>query len=272
MNSQIRTEYLTITPKMASAYLEMNTNNRRLRINAVNYLANAIKRGEWQTTHQGIAISHSGVILDGQHRLNAIVQAGIPVVSAVTFNQDNDTFQVIDNVIPRNLTDRTNLPVREAEIITSIYKLITNSGARDKVTPTQALDLYEIYGKGIKEFCDFSPTAAKTISVGGMRTAAFVMSIKNKDYAFHTYRNLVLGNVTELSEISQTFVKHILTGKIKWSGAGSESLRHAFMVGMVIFDEDRANTMRITINENTFKESSLKARQLLNLYKAKNNE
>jgi hypothetical protein len=41
--------------------------------------AEAMRRGDWRLTHQGIAFDASGALVDGQHRLAAIVEADVPV-------------------------------------------------------------------------------------------------------------------------------------------------------------------------------------------------
>lgn len=69
-----------ITPAMAQEYLKFNTENYR----SVNNLrvmtyANDMKAGKWQLNGEGIKFDSNGVLLDGQHRLQAIVKAGVPV-------------------------------------------------------------------------------------------------------------------------------------------------------------------------------------------------
>jgi hypothetical protein len=71
----IETKMMWVTPEIAKKYLERNTENRTLRPHWVNTLALAIKNNEFITTHQSIAFSKSGRLLDGQHRLHAIIQA-----------------------------------------------------------------------------------------------------------------------------------------------------------------------------------------------------
>jgi hypothetical protein len=75
---------MLVTPALAAEWLKSNTNNRQLRKNVVETLANIIRRGEWHTTHQGIAFGTDGALYDGQHRLRAIVEAGIGVHIEVT--------------------------------------------------------------------------------------------------------------------------------------------------------------------------------------------
>lgn len=94
-----------ITPSVASEWLKQNTKNRPLRQGAVADLARAIERGEWQVTHQGIGFDEEGVLVDGQHRLAAIVKANIPVRMMVTWGVPPDAFTVMDTGRKRNMGD-----------------------------------------------------------------------------------------------------------------------------------------------------------------------
>ena len=45
----------------------------------------AIQRGEWQLTGEVIKLDDEGRVRDGQNRLHAIVEAGVPVRSVVIY-------------------------------------------------------------------------------------------------------------------------------------------------------------------------------------------
>jgi hypothetical protein len=92
----MRTELVKVTPEMAQVWLQMNSKNRPMRTRWVEELANTIKRGEFQLTHQGIAFDTDGVLLDGQHRLAAIFLADIAVEMMVTWGAPPETFQALD--------------------------------------------------------------------------------------------------------------------------------------------------------------------------------
>lgn len=68
-----------LTPEQAKLILEGNTHNRVLRRKRVLELAAAIRRGEWQFNGATITTDPDGNVIDGQHRLWAIVEAGLPV-------------------------------------------------------------------------------------------------------------------------------------------------------------------------------------------------
>lgn len=55
-----------------------------------------MRRGDWLVTHQGIAFDTRGVLVDGQHRLGAVVEADVTVKIAVFTDVEPDTFDVLD--------------------------------------------------------------------------------------------------------------------------------------------------------------------------------
>lgn len=64
----------------------------------VDDLARAMLRGEWLATHQGMAMSNrgDGLVLDGQHRLWAVVRSGVPCVFTVARGVPDEAFSKMD--------------------------------------------------------------------------------------------------------------------------------------------------------------------------------
>jgi hypothetical protein len=102
-------QIMHVTPEMASRWLEGNTHNRRINQTHVNRLAEEMKAGRWRLTHQGIAFSASGTLLDGQHRLWAIVLSGATVKVRVFFNEPAGNEGAIDGGLSRSDADRLTL-------------------------------------------------------------------------------------------------------------------------------------------------------------------
>lgn len=96
-----------VTPDMARAMLEESEGARQrgVRKNRVAKLVHAIQSGQWRVTHQGIAVDTNGVVIDGQHRLHAIAQAGETVEVLIWRDVDPETFEVIDTGASRTPSD-----------------------------------------------------------------------------------------------------------------------------------------------------------------------
>lgn len=96
-----------VSPSLARKWLDKSATIRQrgVRKNRVDKLAHAIESGQWQITHQGIALSPEGEVLDGQHRLLAIIQADETVQVLVTRDVPYDVFHSIDTGASRTPSD-----------------------------------------------------------------------------------------------------------------------------------------------------------------------
>ncbi len=101
----MRSRVQTITPAKAAEMLKSNTTNRPLSRPTVRAFAEAMARGDWMVTHQGIAFDVNGVLVDGQHRLAAVIEAEVPVDMAVFTDVDDNAFDVLDTGKRRNAAD-----------------------------------------------------------------------------------------------------------------------------------------------------------------------
>jgi hypothetical protein len=97
---------MLVTPAQAEKWLkECNTHNRSLNDKKVLRFADFIKSGFWKHTHQGIAFSENNILIDGQHRLAAVVKANMPAIFDVTFGLPFDVQAVIDTEGGRTPTE-----------------------------------------------------------------------------------------------------------------------------------------------------------------------
>lgn len=105
MDNEIDVKVIRITPDIAEEFLGKNNDNRKMRKLVVQTYAKDMSEGRWEFTHQGIAFDCNGNLIDGQHRLAAIIESGMPQNMIVTRNVVSRVN--IDNHIKRNLNDIT---------------------------------------------------------------------------------------------------------------------------------------------------------------------
>lgn len=103
----------TITPSQAAAWLTLNVNNRPISNSLVKQYAKEMKNGTWRLTHQGIAFSADGILLDGQHRLLAIIESKVAVAMVVSRGVDNRAQLVMDDHKKRSAGDALSLVRKE---------------------------------------------------------------------------------------------------------------------------------------------------------------
>lgn len=85
----------TITPAVASKMLLQNTHNRPLSRATVRLYSEAMQRGEWDG-HSQIVFSENGELLDGQHRLAAVVDSGVTITAVVLRGAPTGAQETID--------------------------------------------------------------------------------------------------------------------------------------------------------------------------------
>jgi len=102
-----------IGPDLANELLARNTHNRPIRASHVAELAQDMRLGRWRLSHQGIAFDVHGRLMDGQHRLHAIVLAGVVVQMLVCTMVDAEANGVIDIQAKRSLADALALSGRD---------------------------------------------------------------------------------------------------------------------------------------------------------------
>jgi hypothetical protein len=90
-----------VTPKLATELLMANGpsqsgRNRRLSESVAKRYARDMSEGRWQLNGQGIKISAGGRILDGQHRLKAIILSGKTIRTVIIRGLSDDVFTTLD--------------------------------------------------------------------------------------------------------------------------------------------------------------------------------
>jgi hypothetical protein len=129
----------SITPAVAGKMLVANRNNRSLRKQLVERYARDMQAGRWQFTGEAIKFGADGELLDGQHRLAAIVKADVPVTMLVIRDLERDAQDVMDTGTKRTPADVLRLRGESGgNTLAAVAKMIYTDGARTNERPTTA--------------------------------------------------------------------------------------------------------------------------------------
>jgi hypothetical protein len=145
-------EMVVVTPAMAEEWLRANKGNRKLSQGAVDTYAADMLAGAWRITHQGIGFDVDGKFIDGQHRLHAVIKAGIPVTMMVARNLPRNAQEVIDAPRLRTVKDQLHLidgvpdPVRMAAVSKVLAVLESGRAHNEKLSLHQTREIIERYG------------------------------------------------------------------------------------------------------------------------------
>lgn len=99
-----------IDPLMAEQFLQNhNFHNRCINKTALKKYVQDVKEGRWEFTHQAIAFDVNGVLLDGQHRLQTVVNSQTPMFFLIVRNLPKKVGLVTDVHSKRRIGDAVAL-------------------------------------------------------------------------------------------------------------------------------------------------------------------
>lgn len=132
-----------VGPKEAEAFLSMNVKNRALNERAVAEYAYSMTSGTWSFDGAPIRLSKEGIILDGQHRLSAVVKSGTTQKFLVVYGVDPAAQMTMDTGRKRSLSNA-----------------LTILGEKDTTQLAALLQLAYRWDQGVR--------GAQLLSVGGL--------------------------------------------------------------------------------------------------------
>ena len=118
----MKIEKTLITPELAKNLLEKNISNRNLKQKTVDKYTRDMQLGNWlEDTGELISISVLGVLLNGQHRLHAVIKSNTSQKMHIATGLPDEVFKVIDTGSSRNPTDIFHIDgIPNSNIIPSI--------------------------------------------------------------------------------------------------------------------------------------------------------
>lgn len=103
--SKITTGVEEITPAIAVKWLESNTHNRKLKEKVVAAYASMMLKDEWEVNGEAIKFDVNHVLLDGQHRLWAVIEANKSIRTLVIRGLPPEVMDTLDTGRMRSAAD-----------------------------------------------------------------------------------------------------------------------------------------------------------------------
>jgi len=172
-----------IGPELAGQYIEGMSKNRNISQRDVESLARAMKQGLWrEDAGDPIRLNSDGQMIDGQHRMWAIVESGCEFPFLVIRGIDNATQMIMDTGRSRRLSDQLRIqgeasPSELASAI-SLYSgwlnermLVRGGGRNKKIMVPEGVAILEQYPQ-LRESVLIGKPLARTVKGGSGRWAA----------------------------------------------------------------------------------------------------
>ena len=200
--------YKNIGPADAEVMLARNYGNRKVNEKQVRQYAVDMASGNWRLTHQAIAIGADENLIDGQHRLHAVVKSRSTVAMYVaTYSTSESVLMLpIDVHKKRSITDIVDCSPRIAEVANTMYWLYKQRAA----TSAEVEQLIEKTSPYIYTLHNTITVRPKVRGCAGVRTAVLyrmLMDNENASVYAELYRDFCLLNFERMNASTMAFVK-----------------------------------------------------------------
>lgn len=128
-----------VTPERATEWLGHNTLNRNVKRAVVALYARDLLDGRWRFTGESVKFSKSGRLLDGQHRLLALVQANVSAYILVVRGLEEDAQDVMDSGAKRTAANALQLHgEKNSGLLASAVSMVITDGAAHRRSVSNA--------------------------------------------------------------------------------------------------------------------------------------
>jgi len=154
-----------VAPELAKVWMRWNVNNRPLSEPKVIFYANQMAAGKWKLNGDPIRFSDEGFLLDGQHRLAAVIMSGATINTDVRFGLESDVFPTIDTGPARTAGDVLSIEkVANYNHHASAIRLIM--GMEAGKAQGQTAGKYKLTNESVLEFYRKNRHVTESVSFG----------------------------------------------------------------------------------------------------------
>ena len=248
----MKTSIETITPLYAKNLLSLNCNNRNVNRYRVSAYAEDMKNGCWQLTHQGILIGKNGNVIDGQHRLYAVIESGASIKTLVSVSDEIDS--------PLNCMVDTQMTRAQSFITGKSQMLIATANAAIESTKgnwfrtaslgttekNRVLSLIEPY---FSDLMAGSKTTCKGITAASLIIGAIANMYSddsNSDYVIQQFNAMRNAEFLNLSTMAGSFYRQVAIDRVAYTR--KELVARSFRA----FDYKRRNLSKLQVKDSDF--------------------
>lgn len=255
-----------IGPSLASNLMDNNLNNRSFRLGHAKDIARQMKLGRWKASPEPIVITTRGRLVNGQHRLWAVVEtASTQEFSVVVIpdEQYTEIFEILDQGASRSSADVLR---EDNKNITPLNYLLRTAGIKtvkhQDLRPFIESDL----GRIIRKMNDRKPTAKiwKHNIVKASFAVCILDGVISEDQAFEIYDTLLTTAITNWPHVFGLLYMQLTDGSIPLNSTGRSVQNDWFIRTMFALKNRNNNSLKmIRIYKNTVMEAEASVMRVL---------
>jgi hypothetical protein len=251
----MRFELVNVTPELAARYLQKNEGNRKLREQHSASLARAMEGGQYKLTHQAAALTKRGRLIDGQHRMRAIVLSGKTIPMWIAHDVPDDVFAVLDSGLPRKMHERLRSNPAKTAVCTSMFRLMVRTPKAQDYEIQLMLELFE---KALDKWAEIPKLVSKKGFTAGHSSAlvlrlASAIHHKNTDEVSRLQwlaEKLTRSDMTGAPPVMHSFYRQLSEGVANLD-LGVAPLTDQFCRAWRAFDVDNEAVTKLQITDHS---------------------
>lgn len=204
-----------VTPAQAKEYLERRLPNRNLNEATALRYASDMSNGRWLNNGQGIVFDEQGNLIDGQHRMRAVLISGVSISMLVVRGAPARAMETMDTGRARNLSDVLHIRgFKNSVVMAATARIAWNyaAGVNYSYTPSKATLLSLVVGH---PHIDRAVTTVEFAKRAGMVTRSPMAAL------------LALATAGDkLLKEAQEFTDGVVYGEGLWKGDARLTLRN----------------------------------------------
>jgi len=232
-NIKMKVELQTINPAKAEQILKLNTINRPINKKHVATLAREMRHGRWKLNGDTICISGTRLI-DGQHRLMAIIESGCEIQTLIVEGVESDVFHTKD--VGRRRSAGDTLSVRgETDTKTLAAALVVvdryMTGRMSKVVRYTNTEVEELLAKypgvrlSVRKARQTKRLVAKSILIG----CHYMFTQKDPEFADQFISDLVTGH-----DLNESDSVYLLRERLMSNALSKSKLDSSYIMALII--------------------------------------
>jgi len=243
----MQTETAYISPEHAKLLLTNNKVNRKVSRSTVTAYASDMLSGSWRLTHQGLMLGKDDCVIDGQHRLLAVVQTGVGQWFLVS--RDPSLVGPKDLPVDRNYK-------RDAHFILDIHPMLSAASSQavqhgygvGAVSVAQIGRAAAILAPHFEQLMGGCYASRRGVSTAPVHLAGAVRIALGASPAYvrDTYKSLSLSDFQAMPPVAASFYKQVVVDRVAFTS------RELITRAIRMFDASRKNLKKMQVKDEAF--------------------
>ena len=190
----VQTRWMDVSPAMAELWLKNNFGNRKVSLDTVKAYARDMMNMKWLPTHQGLAFNNKDELIDGQHRLLAIVLSRETVRMMVTFGLPSrvegtrmTAMDTVDRGKTRTVADQLKVQhgIGQGTILTAVCTRIAGICSPERtrrLNVGEILDIHQTFEEAVDYVIANRPKGHGLRQAGVLGGFAFALAVDGLEH------------------------------------------------------------------------------------------